>query len=156
MIPMGTLPNNKFNIRVYGILLNAAGEVLLSHEEIDGFGFTKFPGGGLEWGEGLVAGLVREFMEEAGLEIEVLDHLYTTDFFQPSAFNPNDQLISVYYHVRSVVSLDTLTLERRELVEANRTSFQHFSWKSIAMLEEQDVTFPIDRKVVSLLKQRFS
>lgn len=153
---MGTLPSNRFNIRVYGILLNTAGEVLLSHEEIDGFGFTKFPGGGLEWGEGLVAGLVREFREETGLEIEVLDHLYTTDFFQPSAFNPNDQLISVYYHVHAVTSLNTLPFERCELVEANRTSFQHFSWKKITLLDEQDVTFPIDRKMVPLLKQRFS
>ena len=50
-----------FNIRVYGILLNDRNEVLVSDECRNGYSFTKFPGGGLEFGEGLVDGLKREF-----------------------------------------------------------------------------------------------
>jgi ADP-ribose pyrophosphatase YjhB (NUDIX family) len=90
-----------FNVRVYGLLLNDDDELLVSDEQEYGMQFTKFPGGGLELGEGLLDGLKREFMEECNLEIEVVGHFYTTDFFVKSAFN-NSQVISVYYLVRSV------------------------------------------------------
>ena len=41
-----------FNIRVYGILINEQKQVLVSDEFIRGNYYTKFPGGGLELGEG--------------------------------------------------------------------------------------------------------
>ena len=58
-----------FNVRVYGLLINEFDQVLLSDEEESGFRFSKFPGGGLEYGEGLIDGLKREFMEELGIEV---------------------------------------------------------------------------------------
>lgn len=67
-------------IRVYGIYINEREEVLLSDEFIYGREVTKFPGGGLEFGEGTRECLEREMMEETGHRFEVLDHLYTTDF----------------------------------------------------------------------------
>ena len=87
-----------FNVRVYGLLINAGGEILISDEQEYGMRFTKFPGGGLEAGEGLIDGLKREFVEECDAEVEVLSHFYTTDFYVKSAFN-NSQVISVYYTV---------------------------------------------------------
>ena len=39
-----------FNIRVYGVLQNKNGDVLVSDEFIRGNQYTKFPGGGLEFG----------------------------------------------------------------------------------------------------------
>jgi 8-oxo-dGTP pyrophosphatase MutT (NUDIX family) len=83
-----------FNLRVYGILINDQRQVLVSDEFIRGNYYTKFPGGGLEFGEGTRECLQREFMEEMGLQVRVGDHLYTTDFFQMSAFNPEHQIIS--------------------------------------------------------------
>ena len=71
----------KFNVRVYGLLINECNEVLISDEQEYGMRFTKFPGGGLELGEGLTDGLKREFVEECQVEVEVLSHFYTTDFF---------------------------------------------------------------------------
>ena len=41
-----------FNLRVYGILLGENKKVLVSDEFIRGNYYTKFPGGGLEFGEG--------------------------------------------------------------------------------------------------------
>jgi len=38
---------NKFNLRVYGILINEKKQVLVSDEYIRGNYYTKFPGGGL-------------------------------------------------------------------------------------------------------------
>src|SRR4051794_35561734 len=89
-----------FNIRVYGILINEQKQVLVSDEFIRGNYYTKFPGGGLEFGEGTRDCLKREFLEEMNLNVEVGEHLYTTDYFQMSAFNPDHQIISIYYRVR--------------------------------------------------------
>jgi ADP-ribose pyrophosphatase YjhB (NUDIX family) len=56
----------------------------------------------LEFGEGTRDCLKREFKEEMDLEVEIGDHLYTTDFFQMSAFNSSHQIISIYYSARAL------------------------------------------------------
>src|SRR3978361_2267712 len=94
-----------FNVRVYGLLINDNNEILISDEREYGMRFTKFPGGGLEYGEGLIEGLKREFIEECNAEIEVISHFYTTDFFVKSAFN-DSQVISIYYKVRNLNALE--------------------------------------------------
>ncbi|HKH60890.1 MAG TPA: NUDIX domain-containing protein, partial [Flavitalea sp.] len=93
---------NLFNIRVYGILINEKKQVLVSDEFIRGSYYTKFPGGGLEFGEGTRDCLKREFKEEMDLEVEIGDHIYTTDFFQMSAFNPEHQIVSIYYFAKAI------------------------------------------------------
>src|SRR6187402_3438479 len=90
------------SVRVYGILINEDKQVLVSDEYIRGAYYTKFPGGGLEFGEGTRDCLKREFMEEMNLEVAIGDHIYTTDFFQLSAFNPGDQIISIYYYATAL------------------------------------------------------
>src|ERR1700679_3793285 len=100
-----------FNVRVYGLLINAENEILISDEQEYGFQFTKLPGGGLEYGEGLIDGLKREFIEECDAEIEVISHFYTTDFFVKSAFN-DSQIISVYYLVKNIKPLN-LTIKTK-------------------------------------------
>ena len=94
-----------FTIRVYGILINENKQVLVSDEFIRGNYYTKFPGGGLELGEGTRDCLKREFKEEMNLDVQVEDHIYTTDYFQMSAFNPDDQIISIYYFVKRLKPL---------------------------------------------------
>ncbi|HMR45538.1 MAG TPA: NUDIX domain-containing protein [Bacteroidia bacterium] len=129
-----------FVIRVYGILINKNAEVLLTHEKEEGKEFTKFPGGGLEFGEGLRECLVREFLEETHQKVEVMEHFYTTDFFIESAFNPDLQLISVYYKV----SCENFILPQ----DANDI---HFFWKPLKELNGEVATFPVDRIVEKLL-----
>jgi ADP-ribose pyrophosphatase YjhB (NUDIX family) len=92
---------DRFTIRVYGVLLDETKRVLLSDEFIRGDYFTKFPGGGMEFGEGTRDCLKREFKEETGLDVMVGEHIYTTDYYQQSAFNPNDQIMSIYYFVHA-------------------------------------------------------
>src|SRR5260221_8134640 len=89
-------------LRVYGILINENKQVLVSDEFIRGNYYTKFPGGGLEFGEGTRDCLKREFKEELDLEVKITDHIYTTDFFQMSAFNPEHQIISIYYFAEAL------------------------------------------------------
>src|SRR5213596_1279893 len=101
-----------FTIRVYGILLNQKKQVLVSDEHIRGNYYTKFPGGGLELGEGTRDCLKREFKEETNIDVIIGEHIYTTDYFQPSAFNRKDQIISIYYfvHAEEPIVLATKTV----------------------------------------------
>ncbi len=143
--------NYPFNVRVYGLLTNEEGEILLSDEEEYGVRFTKFPGGGLEYGEGLRDGLRREFMEECLAEVEVLDHFYTTDFYIKSAFNES-QIISVYYRVRPVGLLALPFKKTAFEFDSEGDLRQSFRWVPLAELSPDDVTFETDKKVVELLK----
>ncbi|MFT6167206.1 MAG: 8-oxo-dGTP pyrophosphatase MutT (NUDIX family) [Vicingaceae bacterium] len=140
----------RYNIRVYGLLTNNNGELLLSKEFRFGKRFVKFPGGGHELGEGIIDGLKREFREELGIEIDTAEHFYTTDFLQVSAFAADEQLISVYYKVTS---------NQAESIKENQNSLdidegdEHlFIWKSMEELTEGDVTYPIDKLVVRMMK----
>jgi 8-oxo-dGTP diphosphatase len=143
-----------FNVRVYGILINHQNQVLLSDEEEYGFRFSKFPGGGLEYGEGLIDALKREFLEECETEIEVLDHFYTTDFFIKSVFN-DSQVISVYYLVQAKTELRLNFKEKIFDFDVEGDLLQAFRWKNVADLSLEDVTFPTDQKVIELLKSRW-
>lgn len=144
----------KFNVRVYGLLINEQNQILLSDEEEYGFRFVKFPGGGLEYGEGLIDALKREFEEECQVEIEVLDHFYTTDFFMQSAFN-DSQVISVYYFVKPKSELELNFRENQFEFDREGEILQAFRWKDLNRIELSDVTFPTDQRVVELLKLKW-
>src|SRR5690606_4290377 len=68
----------QFTIRAYGLLLHE-GNVLVADQLIKGRRITKFPGGGLEYGEGLKDCLVREIREELDVRVVSIEHIYTTD-----------------------------------------------------------------------------
>ena len=140
----------KFNVRVYGLLINEHNEVLISDEQEYGMRFTKFPGGGLELGEGLIDGLKREFLEECQVEVEVLSHFYTTDFFVISAFN-NSQVISVYYKVRNLTPLNLVFKHKVFDFDAEGDVLQAFRWVKLNDLKVEDFTFETDQHVVKLL-----
>jgi 8-oxo-dGTP diphosphatase len=137
-----------FNVRVYGLLVNQAHQLLISDEQQAGKRFSKFPGGGLELGEGLIDALKREFMEECNAEVEVLNHFYTTDFYEKSAFNES-QVISIYYFVRAV---QPLVLDfKKEAFDFDAGRDQSFRWVSLSELKPESVTFKTDQTVVELL-----
>jgi ADP-ribose pyrophosphatase YjhB (NUDIX family) len=140
----------QFNVRVYGLLINEHNEILVSDEQEYGMQFTKFPGGGLEYGEGLTDGLRREFVEECNAEIEVINHFYTTDFFVKSAFN-DSQIISVYYTVRNINALDLNFKTKVFDFDGEGDVLQAFRWIKLSELREDDFTFPIDKHVAGLL-----
>ncbi len=139
-----------FNIRVYGIFINDQNDILLSHENRFGHVFVKFPGGGLEFGEGMHDCLIRECKEEMNIDLSKndLEHLYTTDFFQPSAFNSDHQLLSVYYkvHYNRMQGIKTVDWKTQP-----RENEELFKWVKVEELTSDVLTFPVDKHLFDLL-----
>ncbi|TAL48445.1 MAG: NUDIX domain-containing protein [Chitinophagaceae bacterium] len=153
---------HRFNIRVYGILINVNRQVLVSDEYIRGGLYTKFPGGGLEFGEGTRDCLKRELKEELGIEAEIGEHLYTTDYFQMSAFNPEHQIISIYYFARQLEELKVplrvkpFDFDEQQMNIYNQTgeteTFRLIEWQDFS---KETVTLPIDKIVAALVKEKY-
>jgi 8-oxo-dGTP pyrophosphatase MutT (NUDIX family) len=139
---------SSFNVRVYGLLIQNK-KVLITDEHRSGILMTKFPGGGLEFGEGIKDCLIREFQEELGVKINVRGHFYTNDFLQLSAFNEKDQLLSLYYFVETAEMDKIPPPILKEKLSLNE---QGFRWVNLSALEMQDFTFPIDKIVANKLK----
>ena len=148
------MSENIFNVRVYGICLHNK-NVLVTDEIRYGKMITKFPGGGLQFGEGTIACLKRECVEEFGQHVEVKELFYTTDFFQPSAFNSKQQVISIYYLI-SVPHPEEIPVTKKQFnfPEAKEEA-QTFRWISVEDSSEDDFTFPIEKKVAELLKKKY-
>ncbi|NTS42203.1 NUDIX domain-containing protein [Flavisolibacter sp. BT320] len=154
---------SKFTLRVYGLLINEKKQVLVSDEYIRGAYYTKFPGGGLEFGEGTRDCLKREFIEEMNLRVEVTDHFYTTDFYQESAFRPGEQIISIYYLVRPLeeitVPLRTVPFQFDDAqlqLYNQQGEIETFRFIPQQEFSEESVTLPIDKIVARMLREQFT
>jgi len=150
------------SVRVYGILLNEDKQVLVSDEFIRGAYYTKFPGGGLEIGEGTRDCLKREFKEEMNLDVEIGDHIYTTDFFQQSAFNSAHQILSIYYFAKALEPIKVklknkdfdFDEEQLKLYSESHQieSFRFVEWE---VFSAEKLTLPIDKIVAAMVKEKF-
>lgn len=147
-MPMITATNTaRFNVRAYGIWINRKNQVLVTEEQHLGRMIRKFPGGGLNFGEGLVDCLRREWLEELNVVPSVIRHYYTTDFFQRSAFQHDEQVISIYYLVEADVSPAAVT---------STDSDMRLIWIELAHLTPDTMTLSIDQHVAGLLQRDFS
>jgi 8-oxo-dGTP diphosphatase len=151
------------SVRVYGILINSNNQVLVSDEFIRGSYYTKFPGGGLEVGEGTRDCLKREFMEEMDLKVAVGDHIYTTDFYQPSAFNNAHQILSIYYFATALESIkvplrnNPFEFDEAQLAIYNeRKEIETFRFVNWEDFNSEKLSLPIDKIVADLVKSTFS
>ena len=134
---------DKINIRVYAIYVNENQELMALDEGYAGKKLVKLPGGGLEFGEGTLECLHREFAEELNLKIEVLEHFYTQEEFLVSMFRENEQLLTIYYTV-NILNLDELKILD--------DSIENVKWISIQ--EENPLPLPIDKIVFQKLKEK--
>ncbi len=146
------------NVRVYGILINEQQQILVSDEYIRGMYVTKFCGGGLEEGEGTRDCLRREFMEEMNLSVQVEEHFYTTDFYQPSAFRKGDQIMSIYYKVKALEPITAplrslpFQFDEREMKMYNETGeTETFRFINLTDFNEDCMTLPIDKVIVHMI-----
>ena len=144
-----------FTIRVYGLIINDENQVLISDEFQFNMKMTKFPGGGLDFGEGTIDCLKREMMEECHQEIQDINHFYTTDFYQKALFGDDRQLISIYYLARLKEPIRFRISDRPFDFQDLKNGNQSFRWVSAGEIIPEDFTFPIDKHVAHLLKQKF-
>jgi ADP-ribose pyrophosphatase YjhB (NUDIX family) len=133
-----------FNLRVYALIIERD-SILVSRELIGGKYLYKFPGGGLQYGEGLIEGLQRESMEEMNQNLKNIKHFYTTDFFQQSQFDSKDQIIAIYYKAK-------LSSKINNKLKVPIKDFPVFEWKKITDFSDKELHFPTDKFVFNLLK----
>jgi len=136
--------------------------VLVSDEYIRGEYYTKFPGGGLEFGEGTRECLQREFKEEMNLDVSIENHIYTTDIFQMSAFTPEHQIIAIYYFAKALqpitvpIRTAAFDFDEQQLQVYEQTkqieTFRFIDWKNFTA---DAITLPIDKIVTSLLREKY-
>lgn len=151
-----------FNIRVYGLIINEQREVLVTDEIVRGLYITKFPGGGMEVGEGTRDCLKREFKEEMNLRVEVGEHIYTTDYYQVSAFNPAHQIISIYYYVHPLENINTpmrsgafeFDEAQMEIYDREKQieTFRLLKWEDFSA---NSFSLPIDKLVADMVKRTY-
>ncbi len=142
---------NRFNIRVYALIVHD-GHILITDEHRGGMHMSKFPGGGLEWGEGVLDCLKRELLEELSQEPLTIEHFYTTDFFVTSAFRKEDQMISIYYKVTLPSPGSIKVVTEKFAFSENGEGAQTFRWVRTSNFSQDDVTLPIDKRVAEMLK----
>jgi len=135
----------KFNIRVYGLWIKNQ-KVLISHENIDGFKMTKFPGGGLEFGEGVVDCIKREFREELGVELVKLSLLHVSNRFIKSSFKNNEQVVAVHYLVKSNQEISNYNIVHPTGV--GKLNSIQFVWSDINKELHDSLTFEMDKEAL--------
>ena len=134
---------DKLNIRVYATAVKDR-KVLVLHEEYAGEQLMKLPGGGLEFGEGVLDCLHREFEEELNVKINILGHLYTQEEFVVSRFRDNEQLLTVYYLVEIIDENDFLIMD---------PCIEKTEWIPINT-DENPFILPVDKIAFEKLKER--
>lgn len=148
------MTNTSFIIRVYGIYVDDKQRVLVSDEIVKGEFITKFPGGGLEYGEGTIECLRREMREETDSDFEIQSHFYTTDFFLESAYHPNHQVICIYYLMKPVNEFAPKITQHPFEFSSEAEGEQSFRFIELKDLQVDRFTFPNDKIVARYLMQR--
>ena len=74
---------HQLRTRVNGILIEEDKILMVKHRMGNGRVLWSTPGGGMNYGTTAIENLQREFEEETGLEIEVLEFLFLHEFLEP-------------------------------------------------------------------------
>lgn len=134
-----------FNVRVYAFLEHE-GKILVIHEPFQGKLIYKFPGGGLEFGEGTRDCLIREFKEELNLEVEITEHLYTQDFFMANAFDAFEQIILIYYKAK-------ISAESLQKLKVLDNDIEALIWTKVEELNPDDFSLAADKVAIELYQK---
>lgn len=140
-------------VRVYAIIVNN-GRILLSDEFWYDTPMTKFPGGGLEPGEGILDCLKREISEELGVEPVKMEHLLTYDKLISSDFIPSTQVIPIYYVIK-LKQYDSLNVsDFRYDFKRLENGAMSLRWIDLDLLDESELTFTGDKAALNAYRNK--
>lgn len=145
-------PTGQINVRSYMILVRdgASGpEVLLSYERLPRWGgVMKFPGGGLEWGEGTAACLRREALEELGQPVAIKRLCHVSEQAYVSSFDPNQQVMAIHYEVELLGEARFEADGELSDVFGRDVPMMHqvLGWRAVEGLDSADFSFASDRE----------
>lgn len=74
---------NHLRMRVNGILIQDEKILMIKHLMGSGRILWSVPGGGMQFGQNAKSNLKREFEEETGLNVEVIDYLFVHEYLNP-------------------------------------------------------------------------
>jgi len=139
-----------FNVRVYALIVKN-NHLLIAEEQHGGFFLRKFPGGGLQFGEGILQALHRELKEELDADVDSASLLCVTEDFVVSFLNNKQQVIGVHYLVdlKQDYSDEFLNNNRVEL----ENGYIYFKWVLLDSINPEDFTSPVDKSAFDKLKK---
>ncbi len=146
---------NQITVRIYALVINNKREVLLSDERILDRPITKFPGGGLDFGEGSRQTLEREFMEEMNEKCVVKDHFYTTDIYQKAFGRSHIQMFAVYYSV-DFLNEPKHPIHHSRFAKEIQPGENSFWWCPISELKPEYFTLESDKIVARKLQTLYT
>jgi 8-oxo-dGTP pyrophosphatase MutT (NUDIX family) len=131
-------------------------QILVSDEYYYGQYITKFPGGGMEFGETTIECLKREWAEELKIEIEVGKHIHTSEVFQAYPFRDDIQIISIYYFVRPLTVLGMKIKNVPFDFPVSNGAHHNFAvrWIDVNLFNSQCMTLLSDKMVTEIIRQK--
>lgn len=141
----------KIAIRVYALIVKKD-KILLSDEFWFDTPMTKFPGGGLEMGEGIRDCLLRELKEELKITPKSIDHFFTYEDLIVSEFISKTQVIPIYYLCEIEDNSQIEVSEYRYDFKKLENGAMRNRWIDLDLLDESEMTFKNDKLALRKLK----
>lgn len=135
-----------FRPSAYGVVIEN-NRVLLVPQWGDGY---DIPGGGIDLGESILDGLVREVREESGIEVEPVKILHTSDdfFFHPIKKKPY-QTILIYFLCKKVGG----EISDKYFAEDEKEYSKVAEWVPLEKIESLKFYNPVDS--VAIIKEAY-
>lgn len=125
---------NKLRVRVCGVLIENNEILVVEHKNIGVNGkFISIPGGGLNFGESIEECLKREFIEETGLEIEIIEFLFLNEYLDLPL-----HAIELFYKVKKLGG--KLQLGSDPEMAKNEQILSKVYFVTLNELKKQDIT----------------
>lgn len=141
---------------VYGVAYEDSKILLIN--KIKGPYINRFdlPGGGLNEDESLIQHLKREFIEETGYEIEVLESLGVQDFKIKEAYLDYEFIhhIAIFYSVKLKEKITDISSEISVYGNNEINDSAGICWKNLSDLSIENSS-PLVMKVLSEMKKNF-
>ncbi len=145
---MNSLPNQRFHVGVYGILINDNKILLIKKSRGAYKGMFDLPGGSIEFGEKVEETLKREFIEETGVVLNDYSFIGYNEYFCNYLNDSNEprQLhhLGLYYKVSA--SFDKI---KSEPDGQDSLGAEFISLEDLDEIKVSPIALPMIKKVIN-------